>query len=59
MSETRSELERQQLLKQCHCLIARIGQSSYSNKLLKAARDGLLLVAEYKSDGRGRSDRIV
>ena len=49
MSETRSELERQQLLKECHSLIACIGQSSYCNKLLKAARDGLLLIAGYKT----------
>ncbi len=49
MSETRSELERQQLLKECHSLIASIGQSAYSTKLLKAARDGLLLIAGYKT----------
>ena len=44
-----SELERQGLIEECHRLIALIAQSPYSIRLLKAARDGLLLYAGYKT----------
>jgi hypothetical protein len=42
------EFERQQLLTECHLLVTHIGRSAYSTKLLKTARDGLLLVAGIK-----------
>ena len=49
-----AELERQGLIKECHSLIALIAQSPYSVRLLKAARDGLLLYAGYKNTRRCR-----
>jgi hypothetical protein len=49
VKESSQELERQQLLQECHSLIASIGQSPYSIKLLKAARNALLLTAGYKA----------
>jgi hypothetical protein len=49
IKETSQELERQQLLRECHSLVALIGQSPYSIKLLKAARSALLLTAGYKA----------
>lgn len=47
---TRYELQRQELLKECHTLVAKIGQSAYSLKLLKLAKDALETVAGYKSN---------
>ena len=47
-----AELERQNLIKECHSLITLIAQSPYSIRLLKAARDGLLLYAGYKAQRR-------
>jgi hypothetical protein len=49
MRDTRSEEECKQLLQECHLLVARLGQSPYSIKLLKAARSALLLTAGYKA----------
>lgn len=49
-----AELERQGLIKECHSLIALIAQSPYSIRLLKAARDGLLLYTGYKNTRRCR-----
>jgi len=49
MNKNQCELERQQLLRECHSLIALIGRNAYSIKLLGAARDGLLLIAGYKT----------
>ena len=46
-----AELERQQLLAECHGLIALIGQKHYAVKLLRAAKNGLLLYCRYK-EGR-------
>lgn len=48
MTELNAELERQRLLVECHSLVAFIGQKRYSLRLLRAARDGLLLYANYK-----------
>lgn len=50
MSQPQYELERQQLIKECHSLLALIAQKPYAIKLLHSARDGLLLVAGYKSN---------
>lgn len=47
------ELQRQQLLRDCHGLIAAIGQKPYSNKLLRSARESLEKCLEYKAN-RGR-----
>jgi hypothetical protein len=49
VKESSQEFERQQLLRECHSLVALIGQSAYSTKLLRLAKDGLLLVAGYKA----------
>ncbi len=49
MKDSSQEFERQQLLRDCHSLIALIGQSAYSTKLLKLAKDALLIVAGYKA----------
>lgn len=49
-----AELERQGLIKECHSLIALIAQSPYSVRLLKAAKNGLLLYAGYKATRRQR-----
>ncbi len=57
MNQTQYELEREHLLRECHSLVSLIGQSSYANKLLKVARDGLLIIAGYKLD-RGRDRNI-
>lgn len=48
MTELNAELERQRLLAECHNLIILIGQKHYSLRLLRAARDGLLLYLNYK-----------
>lgn len=48
MSQIHHELERQQLLRECHALVALIGQNAYANKLLRIARNGLLMVTAYK-----------
>lgn len=48
MTELNAEVERQRLLAECHNLIVLIGQKHYSLRLLRAARDGLLLYANYK-----------
>jgi len=40
--------EREQLLQECHALVVLIGQKRYSVRLLRAARDGLLLYLNYK-----------
>ncbi len=45
------ELERQQLLAECHGLVALIGQKPYAVRLLKAAKNGLMLYCKYK-EGR-------
>lgn len=45
-----AELERQQLLRDCHGLIAAIGHKPYSNKLLRSARDSLERCLEYKAN---------
>lgn len=42
-----AELEREQLIAECHSLIALIAQKHYSVRLLRAARDGLLLYLDY------------
>lgn len=57
MSQVRQELEREHLLCECHSLVALIGQSPYANKLLKAAKNGLLIIAGYKSN-RSRDRNI-
>lgn len=49
-----AELERQGLIKECHILIVIIAQSPYAIRLLKAARNGLLLYAGYKSTRQRR-----
>ena len=46
-----AELERQQLLAECHGLVALIGQKPYAVRLLKAAKNGLMLYCKYK-EGR-------
>ncbi len=48
MKESTQELERQRLLRECHSLVALIGRNTYSIKLLKTARNALLLTAGYK-----------
>ena len=45
-----AELEREALIKECHSLIALIANKAYSNKLLKAAKAGLTLISQYKSN---------
>lgn len=54
MTKLNAELERQRLLAECHNLITLIGQKHYSLRLLRAARDGLLLYANYKESRRRR-----
>ena len=46
------ELERQELLKECHSLVSAIGRKPYAAKLLKAAKNGLMLYLDYKNNGR-------
>lgn len=43
-----AELERQQLLAECHGLVALIEQKRYAVRLLRSARCGLLLYCNYK-----------
>jgi hypothetical protein len=57
MNEIQHEPEREQLLAECHGLIALIGQKRYSIRLLRAARDGLLIYLNYK-EGRARRQRV-
>lgn len=45
-----AEAERQQLLRDCHGLIAAIGQQPYSNKLLRSARESLERCLKYKGN---------
>lgn len=42
------DLERQQLIQECHDLITLIAQHRYAVRLLRAARDGLQLYVSYK-----------
>lgn len=44
-----AELERQELLAECHSLPALIGQHRYAVRLLRAARDGLRVYIGYKA----------
>ena len=55
MSESRHafELEREQLLAECHALVTLIGQHKYSVRLLRAAKNGLLLYTGYKANRGG------
>ena len=46
----KAERERQELLKDCHCLIAAIGHKSSCLKLLGLARNHLKLLVGYKSN---------
>jgi len=52
--EIQHELERQELLKECHSLVSAIGQHHYSIKLLRSARQGLLMHLDYKSKRQQR-----
>lgn len=44
-----AELERQQLLAECHALVASIGHKRYAVRLLRAAKNRLLLYATIKN----------
>lgn len=44
------ERECQELMKECHSLLALIGQKPYALKLLKSVRQALLLHLNYKSN---------
>lgn len=52
--QIQSELERQELLKQCHSLVSLIGQKPYANKLLRSVREGLLMHLDYKANRQRR-----
>lgn len=47
-----SEFQRQELLKSCHALIAKIGYKSLCVKLLKLAQNHLLMLSNYKTNRR-------
>lgn len=51
-----AELKRQELLAQCHGLVARIGQRPNSIKLLMGAKQALEVFANYKQ-GRWQRQR--
>jgi hypothetical protein len=57
MNEIQYEHERQQLTKECHSLVVLIAQKPYAIKLLRSARDGLLLCLNYKESRRRRFNR--
>lgn len=52
MNERERELERQQLIKECHCLIAVIANRPGSIKLLRGVLPTLETFAGYKSNRR-------
>jgi hypothetical protein len=58
MKDSSQELERQELLRECHSLIALIGRNAYSIKMLNIARDGLLLIAGYKVSRQNKNRGI-
>ncbi len=47
-----AELERQELLKSCHSLIAKIGYKASCLKLLTLAQNHLLILSNYKANRR-------
>lgn len=47
-----AELERQELIKSCHSLIAKIGYKASCIKLLKLAQTHLLMLSNYKANRR-------
>ncbi len=51
---TAAELERQQLIKRCHCLVAAIANRPGSTKLLLGIVPTLELFAGYKANRRSR-----
>jgi hypothetical protein len=52
-----AELERQELIKKCHCLVAAIARRPGSTKLLLGIVPTLELFANYKSNRRSRYQR--
>lgn len=44
------EREHQELMGECHSLLALIGQRPYALKLLKSVRQGLLMHLSYKAN---------
>ena len=52
-----AELERQELIKKCHCLVAAIANRPGSTKLLLGIVPTLELFASYKANRRSRYQR--
>lgn len=57
MNETQYELERRELIEQCHRLINVIARSSCSIKLLSLAKSHLEMLANYK--GNRQRARVI
>lgn len=59
MDENQHSFERERLLQECYSLLTLISKRPYSVKLLRAARDGLLLISDYKSNRRRCSSETL